>query len=327
VTVQASALSLERIEQAASVIDPVFLHSPQFEHERLSQRLGMRCVLKIECINPIRSFKGRGTDFFAYRRLRANGAVAPPRPWVTASAGNFGQGLAYAAKKHGSEVIVFAAETANPFKLERMRTLGAEVRLHGVDFDAAKHEARLYAADHGLTFVEDGREPEISEGAGTIALELLASGGHFDAILVPVGNGALINGVGTWVKAHSPRTEVIGVGVTAAPAMERSFRERRPVALDEPAETIADGVAARVAVPEAVSIFTRVADDMLLVEDSDVIDAMRSLFHEAGVVVEGAGAVPLAAARVFRDRFQAKRVVSIVAGGNLTAQQIQQHLL
>ena len=161
-----SRLSLERIERAAATIDPVFLNTPQFESEPLSDALDMRLVLKIETINPIRSFKGRGADFLL------SDASADSAPLVCASAGNFGQALAYAARKRGRQLVVFAAETANPLKIDRMRALGADVRLFGCDFDAAKERARSYAVETGASFIEDGREPAISEGAGTIAVEL-----------------------------------------------------------------------------------------------------------------------------------------------------------
>jgi threonine dehydratase len=131
-----SRLSLERIEEAARVIDPVFSDTPQFLVEPLSERLGLRIICKVEICNPIRSFKGRGADYFLYQ------LSGKPRGLVCASAGNFGQGLAFASRKRGISLTVFASENVNPLKLERMRQLGAEVRLRGTDFDAAKDAAR-----------------------------------------------------------------------------------------------------------------------------------------------------------------------------------------
>lgn len=316
-------ISLARIEEAISVIDPVFLASPQFPCEVLSEDLGFEVVVKIECLNPIRSFKGRGACYFAHRH-RDDRA----RPWVCASAGNFGQGLAYAARAYGIPLQVFSSTRANPFKVERMRSLGADVRLVGDDFDAAKQESRRYASDNGLTFIEDGREDAIAEGAGTIAVELLSDPRPFDAVVVPLGNGALVNGIGTWMKARSPSTEVLGVGAERAPAMERSFRARRPIALPDSVATIADGVAPRVPVPEAVETMLEVVDDVVLVPEDSIVPAMRTLFRELGLVVEGAGAVTLAAAAAAsgRDRFRGKRVALIVGGGNASPQQIRDYL-
>lgn len=158
-----SRLSAGRIEEAARVVDPVFLGSPQYEVDALGEELGLRLVCKVETANPIRSFKGRGTDYLLHRSGGEAGRL------VCASAGNFGQGLAYAARKRGVPVTVFAAMGASPVKVEAMRRLGAEVRLAGRDLDEAKEAARLFAeATAGVRFVEDGREPEISEGAGAL---------------------------------------------------------------------------------------------------------------------------------------------------------------
>ncbi len=308
----ASAISVANIEHALSVIDPVFLDSPQFESDALSEQLGMNIMLKIECVNPIRSFKGRGAEYFTH----LNKDVAA-RPWICASAGNFGQGLAYATRKYDIPIIVYAAETANPFKIEKMRALGADVRLVGHDFDASKEACRVYAEAEGLTFVEDGRDVAITEGAGTIAAELGAGRGRFDAVLVPLGNGALVNGIGSWVKEYMPATRVVAVGADQAPAMERSFRERRVVVTTEPVKTIADGVATRVPVPEAVEAMLDVTDDVLLVPEEDIIKAMALIERELGLKVEGAGAVTLAAARRFRDSFRGQRLALVVSGSNV----------
>src|SRR5918992_5605205 len=167
-------LSLKRIEEASRCIDPVFLGSPQYEAEALGDELGLRLVSKVETQNPIRSFKGRGTDYLLHRLGGEEGRL------VCASAGNFGQGLAYAARKRGVPLTVFAAQSANPAKVESMRRLGAEVRLEGDDFDEAKAAARALAGPEGWRFVEDGREAEIAEGAGTIALELDPRPGPLD---------------------------------------------------------------------------------------------------------------------------------------------------
>jgi len=312
----APSVSLEHIAEARSVIDPVFLDSPQFQNDALSDVVGAEIVLKVECVNPVRSFKGRGAEYFTH----VHNASAPrPWTWTCASAGNFGQGLAYAARKHDIALIVYAATTANPFKVERMRQLGAEVRLVGNDFDASKDAGRQFASDEGRTFIEDGRDVAITEGAGTLAVELLQWPEPFDAVLIPVGNGALIGGVGTWLKAHSPATLVIGTGAEAAPAMERSFRERK-VVTTETVSTIADGVATRVPVPEAVTTMVEVADDMLLVDDDAIRHATTAIERALGLKVEPAGAVPLAAATVHRERFHGKRLAVVISGSNVSGE-------
>jgi peptide deformylase len=306
-----------RISLASMEIDPVFLGTPQVVNETLAEELGMTVVAKVETLNPIRSFKGRGADWF----LRTSEAT----PVVCASAGNFGQGLAYAARARGLPCTVFASEQANPLKVERMRALGADVRLLGDDFDAAKEAARRHADQEGLRFVEDGAEPAIAEGAGTIAAELGAHRGLVDAVFVPVGNGALITGMGAWMKAFAPHTAVIGVCASGAPSMAESWRagEPRPTA---GTNTIADGIAVREPVPQAVEDTRTLVDDMILVDDEDVIRAMRLAHRHLGLVVEPAGAAGLAAADRHRERFAGQTVGIPLCGGNVTASQITEWL-
>ena len=313
-------LSLRGIEEAARCIDPVFLNSPQYEAETLGYELGLRLVCKVETANPIRSFKGRGTDYFLHRM----GGEA--EELVCASAGNFGQGLAYAARRREVPLTVFAAETANPHKVERMRRFGAEVRLEGEDFDESKTAARAFAGAEGLRFVEDGREVEIAEGAGTIALELCRWPEPFDAVVVPLGNGALLAGVGTWIKSRAPSTEVIGVCAEGAPAMALSLRDGL-LRTTERAATIADGIAVRVPVEEALADLSGVVDDVLLVDDRTMVRAMRLLFWGLGLVVEPAGAAGVAALLAHRERFVGTLVATPLCGGNLTEQQARRWLL
>ncbi len=314
-------VSLDRIEEAVRVIDPAFLGSPQLEAEALGDKLGSRLVCKVETVNPICSFKGRGTDYLLYR-LRGERSEG----LVCASAGNFGQGLAYAARKSNTPLTVFAARGANPRKVERMRWFGAEVRLEGEDFDEAKAAARALAESEGSRFVEDGREVEIAEGAGTIALELCRWPEPFDAVLVPLGNGALLSGVGTWMKAHAPSTEVIGVCAAGAPAMALSLQEgvRKTT---EKVDTIADGIAVRIPVEEALSDLSGVVDDVLLVDDGTIVRAMRLLFWKMGLVVEPAGAAGVAALLAHRERFAGALVATPLCGSNLTGQQARRWLL
>ena len=304
-------VSIERIAEAAEIIDPVFLHSPQYECEPLSAHLGVATVLKVECLNPIRSFKGRGTDYLIFR------IEVPSNGLVCASAGNFGQGMAYAARKRGRRVTVFAAVNASPIKVERMRALGAEVVLEGEDFDAAKEAARIHSEKTGALFVEDGARAPIAEGAGTIALELTRMDDPIDAILVPLGDGALVTGTGVWLRRASPSTRIIGVVAEGAPAMELSWHAAKPVSTDSIA-TIADGIAVRVPVASAVEDVRRAVDDVMHASDAEMIEGMRALYSDAGLVVEPAGAAGLAAVKKLSGGLSGKRVVVIVTGGNIT---------
>jgi threonine dehydratase len=311
-------LSLERIERAAAVIDPVFTRTPQFISEPLGARLGCRVLCKVETVNPIRSFKGRGASWFCAQRPRGEHLVA-------ASAGNFGQGLAYAARRHGLAVTVFAAENASPLKVERMRRLGATVHLAGADLDEAKDRAREWAAARGLPFVEDGREVAISEGAGTIAAELTAWPEPIERLLVPVGNGALAAGMGTWMRAHSPGTRIVAVCAAGAPAMARSWEHGR-VETTPAAHTIADGIAVRVPVPEAVHDVQSLIDEYVLVSDDQIRQAMRWLYEDTGLLVEPAGAAALAAVPQLGGLDAGTLLAVPLCGSNMTDAQLRSWL-
>jgi len=233
--------------------------------------------------------------------------------------------MAYAARKRSLPLVVFAAETANPLKLRRMRDLGAEVRLAGHDFDEAKQHARAFASETGAQFIEDGREPSIAEGAGTIAVELGRWPHPFDFALIPLGNGALMAGMGTWMKATSPATRRIGVCATGAPSMALSLQHGRPQPTDS-VSTIADGIAVRVPVPEALADLATVVDEVLMVDDQALITAMQLVFQYHGLIVEPAGVAGLAAAITFADRFRNASIVTPLCGGNLTSDQIREWL-
>ena len=308
-----STLALEQIERAASVIDPVFRNSPQFESEPLSSAIAANVVLKIETLNPIRSFKGRGADYFI-------STLEPDAKLVCASAGNFGQAMAYACRKRDMPLTVFASVNANPLKLERMRALGANLILEGEDFDAAKLAAKRHAAEVGARMIEDGLEPRISEGAGTIGLELAGYGLPLDVVLVPLGNGALATGVGRAIKARSPQTKVIAVSASGAPAMERSWRNQELVVL-ESIQTIADGIGVRVPIPEAVAEMRHTVNEVILVDDVATLKAMKLLYKHLGLIVEPSGAIGVAAAAL--ERFRGARVATVICGGNLTETQIR----
>ena len=286
----------------------------------MSERCGARVVLKVETVNPIRSFKGRGTDWLCTRLALPGGSGL-----VCASAGNFGQGLAWAGTRRYLKVTVFAARTANQLKITRMRDFGADVRLEGADFDAAKAAAKAHAALTGARFIEDGRDAPIAEGAGTIGVELTRWPEPFDALLVPIGDGALIAGIGTWAKARMPGTKVIGVCPAGAPSMALSWRAGRPVSTPT-ADTIADGISVRTPVPEGLDFLAPVVDDIVLVTDDSMLAAMRLLFFEVGLIAEPSGVAGLAALLEQPTRWRGARVATPVCGGNLTREQIERWL-
>jgi threonine dehydratase len=287
------ALSLEAIRRAQASMDPVFRDSPQYVHEGLSARAGLPVIVKIETANPIRSFKGRGT-WTAIHALAGEGRIGPDRPVVVASAGNFGQGVTFAARALGIPAVVFASRNANRGKVARMRALGATVIQEGEAFDDAREGSEAYAVEHGAELLVDGDDPRIAAGAATMALEVVdaVEAGVLPApavVLVPVGNGSLINGVASGLRQGVPGCRVVGVQAEAAPSMTLSWRAGRPI--DTPsAATYADGIASRIAIPAAVALMPGRVDDMVLVSEDALHAAQAVLTEELGITVEGAGA-------------------------------------
>lgn len=306
-------LSAVNIADARKRIDPVFLNSNLLRSERLTLSL----VAKDETENPIRSFKGRGTGYFLAH------IAAERTPLVTASAGNFGQGLAYNAARHGRSLVVFASLNASPLKIDAMRRFGAEVFLAGDDFDAAKEAAKIYAAEANLQFVEDGASAAIAEGAGTIAAELTEEVEDIDAVFIPLGNGALAAGIGCWFKSRSPRTRVVAVAAKGAPCMVLSYNAGEVISTPK-ARTIADGIAVRIPVPSAVGWLKDTIDDVVLVDDDQLLDAMRFAHETWKRRVEPAGAAGLAAILAQASTLKGCRVATMLCGANLTDQQIDE---
>jgi threonine dehydratase len=270
---------------------------------------GRRLLFKREDGNELGAFKWRGA-LPTVAGMRARGASAV----VTASTGNHGAAVAWAAKRLGLPAIVYAPKGASRRKLALIEEFDASVRVDGADLDEAKHAARTYAARESLPFFEDGAEPDQYEGYGHIGEEILeqcepAPG----AIVVPVGNGALAGGIGRAVRRLSPQTIVVGVAARAAPVMEMSWRAGRPVACERMA-TFADGLAVREAIDRAVAVLKDVVDQMLLVSERAIARAVGD-FARVNLRVEGAAAAALAALPQVPD--VAGPVVLIVTGSNI----------
>lgn len=308
------APSADGILAASRAIDPVFTNSPLIEQQTANAELGLRLFAKVETLNPIRSFKGRGTDWWMQNEAPGD------HPVVSASAGNFGQGLAYAGRARGRKVVISSATTANPGKVEAMRRLGADVRLEGDDFDAAKAAARAYADIHGCPFVEDGALRTIAEGAGTIALEiterLSQDAISLDAIIVPLGNGALLTGIGTWIRAKAPGCKVIGVVAANASAMKQSWETGRLIST-ETADTAADGIAVRECVPYALDCMRATVDEVWEVSEEAIRRARDFSLTHYGLVVEEAGVAGLAGLIENGGHLRGKTVATILCGGNV----------
>jgi threonine dehydratase len=312
-TVMKPRPSPEGIKLAATAINAMFLNTPLLERLSANAALGLRLFAKVETLTPIRSFKGRGADW-----CMANLPLSE-QPIVCASAGNFGQGLAYAAARWNRSVIVFASHTANPRKLEAMEQFGAKVILVGQDFDTAKTAARKYAEQNQYVFVEDGDEHAIAEGAGTIAKEIIdeltQQKRSLDAIFVPLGNGALLTGIATWIKYEVPSCKVVGVVAANAPSMKLSWEQGINISTPH-ALTIADGIAVREPVDFALECMKGLVDEVVAVDEPMIVEAMKFCHRHFGLVVEPAGAVGVAAILVSELCKSQKTVATILCGGN-----------
>ncbi len=317
--VRVAAVTADAIRAAHSRIPAAFRDAPQFVSETLSASFGAPIVVKVETANPIGCFKGRGT-WLAVSELVAAGEVGDRRGLVVASAGNFGQGVAYACRALGVAVTVFAARTANAAKLAAMRRLGAEVREVGEDFDAARDAAAAHVAETGWHLLIDGEDPWISIGAGTLALELTDGVQRgdippFSQVLVPVGNGALIGGMGVWMRSEGHGVRVVGVQAAQAPAMTLSWKARRLIATER-ADTVADGIAARVPVPEALALMIAGVDEMRLVDEAAIIEATREMEASLTLSVEPSAGAAWAAAL---QQPASGATVLVLTGGNVAA--------
>jgi threonine dehydratase len=309
-----SRISLDHIREAATFIDPVFLNSSHYFSDEMSNALSVSTLFKDERANPVGSFKGRGAEYFVAKNMRKGDAL------ITASAGNFGLAMAYACKKRGVNLTVYASLNANQVKIDQIKEMGTRVRLHGRDFDEAKDEAKRIARLFGIRMVEDSFDVETAEGAGTIGIELNEFRNKIDSVLVPVGNGALISGVGRWFKHVRPATKIIAVQAAGAPAMIESWRANRLICGNQ-ASTIADGIAVRVPIEESLYDMKGIVDDALLVSEDSIIEGMRLAHRHMWVTVEPSGAAGIAAILENKKQFTGQTVATILTGCNVVPEQ------
>jgi threonine dehydratase len=307
-------LDLARIVFARTQISPLFRDTPQYECDALGETLDCRLFLKVETLNPVRSFKGRGTETVLTRLQdrRTTDAV------VCASAGNLGQALAFGGRLRGIGVTVVASSAANPLKVERMKALGATVILVDGGIEEALDTATHTANETGAFLVEDSKDIGTCEGAATIGVELAELPGELDSVVISLGAGAMASGVGFALKRLRKGTEIICVQPENAPAMTLALRAGRPIEVGVP-NTIADGVAGRYVIPEVLDDLSSVVDDAVLVTEGGIVEAMRLLYVHAGLVVEPAAALGVAAILEGGSRFDGKSVATILCGSNVSS--------
>lgn len=298
---------------ARTFIAPHLPKTPLVHSEKLSALLGCDYYLKCENVQPIGAFKVRGGVNLV--------GTAPDEDKragiVTASTGNHGQSIAYAGRLFGVRVIIYApAENVNESKMQAMRTLGAEVRLHGRDFDEARLETERVAQAEGYRYVHSADEAKLIAGVGTIGLEIFEELPDVDVIFAPAGGGSCASGNSIVAKHLKPNVRVIAVQSEAAPAMWHAWKNR---SLDEypTMKTEHEGLATRFPFEMPSRILWELLDDFVLASDEEINQAIRLLAVNAKQIAEGAGAASLAGAFKLRDQLQGKKVVGILTGGNI----------
>ena len=307
------APTFQDVLRARSVVRRYLEPTPLMSRPALDERLGFSAYLKCENLQPIGAFKIRGGLFLMSRLSQAE----RERGVVTASTGNHGQSIAYAAREFGVRAVVYAPDGANPDKVAAMKRLGAEVVLSGRDFDEARVAAEKRSTDDGMRFIHSANEPDLIAGVGTYALEVIEAVPDLDTVIVPIGAGSGVCGTLTVIKTINPSIRVIGVQTTHMDAVYRSWKEGRLVEL-ESGTTFADGLATRVAFELPLRIISEAIDDIRLVTDEDLCRAIVMLLEDAHLVAEGAGAASLAAAVQLREELAGQKVALIVSGGNIT---------
>jgi threonine dehydratase len=283
------------------------VHSPE-----LSRRCGAEIHCKLENLQATGSFKERG----ACNRLGRLSPDERTRGVIAASAGNHALGLAHHGQLMGIPVTVVMPRWAPLIKLTRCRALGAQVVVHGDCYEDARRRAVELAAERGLVFVHGFEDPDIIAGQGTIGLELLAQLPAIDVAIVPVGGGGLIAGIGTAIKALRPEVRVVGVEARNAPTIGPALAAGAPVATP-PRSTLADGLAVSSVGGLCFALARTVVDQVVAVDEAQIAGAILGMAESARLIVEGAGAAPLAAALALSRELAGRRVALLVSGGNI----------
>jgi len=303
-------LSLNDVEQAALRLQGHLLDTPCVESRTLSHITGAQIFLKFENLQYTASFKERG----ACNKLSQLSPAERQRGVIAMSAGNHAQGVAYHAQRLGIRAVIVMPRFTPGVKIERTRGFSAEVVLHGSTLDESRTHALLLAAQQGLVFVHPYDDEAIVAGQGTIALEMLAEVPKLDTLIIAVGGGGLIAGMATAAKAIKPGIEIIGVQTSRFPAMVNAIKGTHH---PQGVSTIAEGIAVGTPGEITRAIIARLVDDLVLVDEGDIEQAIVMLLEIEKTLVEGAGAAGLAAMLKYPERFAGKTVGLVLCGGNI----------
>jgi len=299
------ALELIREAQRMGLIHK----TPLLYSESLSRVVGGRAYIKAECLQKTGSFKVRGA-YVAVTKLLGKGV----RHVVTASSGNHAQGVAYACQVNKVRATIVMPSTAPWIKVKKVRDYGAEVVLYGDTYHEAYQYSLKLAEELGAAYVHAYDDPYVIAGQGTIGVEILEELDDFDTVVVPVGGGGLISGIAYAVKRVRPNVRVIGVQSTGSPSAYRSLKEGRIVEV-ESIDTIADGIAVKRIGELTFKLMVELVDDIVLVDDNEIVDAIYFLLERSRIVAEGAGAASVAA--VLSGKVKGSKIVAVCSGGNI----------
>jgi len=302
--------------QAQKTIRPYLAPTPLYHYPALDHLLGAQIYVKHENYHPIGAFKVRG----GVNLMAHLSAAERARGVVTASTGNHGQSIAFAAQIFGARAVIVVPEGANPVKVAAMQGYGAEVVFHGPNFEASKRHCQTLVQEQGLRFISSGEEPLLISGVATHTLELLEAQPDIETIIVPLGGGSGAAGACLAAKSINPTIEVIAVQASGAPAGFLTWQARAWRSAE--IHTIAAGLATGEPFMLPQRLLWEYLDDCILVEDEEMLVAMRHLLEKAKTLSEPAGASTLAAALKIRARIQGKKVALILSGGNASPDEL-----
>ena len=311
-------IELSEIVQARRLISDVIAKTPFIRAPLLSERTGANIFLKKENLQLTGAYKIRG----AFNKIASLSDEEKDRGVVAASAGNHAQGVGYSARHFGIKAVIIMPEATPLLKVTGTKALGAEVILHGDNYDEAYAFALKYAKENALTFIHPFEDEKIIAGQGTVGLEMIDEVKNLDTILVPIGGGGLITGIASAVKQIDPSIRVIGVVSQGAPAMYNSFKAK-DVQNSKSVRTIADGIAVRDVSLKNLKHILGLVDDVIMVDDEEIATAVLYLLEKQKIVVEGAGATGVAA--VIHKKFDFKKdenIGIVLSGGNIDVQML-----
>lgn len=303
-------LTLEKFEEASERLERVVMDTKLVYSDYYSKTTGNKVYFKPENMQYTGAYKIRG----AYYKISTLSAEEKDKGLITASAGNHAQGVAYAASLFGAKAVIVMPTTTPLIKVNRTKSYGAEVVLHGDVYDDACEYALELAKEHGYTFIHPFDDEQVATGQGTIAMEIVKELPTVDYILVPIGGGGLASGVSTFAKYLNPKIKVIGVEPAGANCMQTSLREGHVVTLPG-VNTIADGTAVKTPGSNIFPYIQENIDDIITVEDDELIGAFLDMIENHKMVVENSGLLTVAALKHLDVK--GKKIVSILSGGNM----------